>query len=495
MNKILILILCLYSIILCKEPYPSEKDVLLIDEQNFGFALREFKYLLILFYSPDDPNCQEIIPEYEKAASILKKENYVSVKIDADKSQQIVRHYKIEIFPSIMLLKRTVPINYNGEQKHEKIVEWLKEQTKKEYKKISTKEEFEKFLKEHEIALVYFGKNDKIENEINLAERKMDDMPMGIVNSDELIKENSKSEDKKEYFILFTKFDEKKYYLYELKSQNIIDFYNLYSTPKVIEFAAQTSPVLFSKRSPSLIIFTSKKLKNWEESKKLLSNIWSKVNKKVKLFVSNFDEGMSVKLSEFCGIKEENIPKIFIIDPTNENPFKYEFKGEANEENLVKFVEDWENKKLKPFLRTEEIPDPDDNDGDVYIVVGKSFKKEVLDNDKDVLMYFYAPWCKHCKEFYPKYEKLARKLKAKNPKLLMAKMDATENDIEYYPINKYPTIKFYPGNAKDKDPLQFSNRLSIVDLLNLIKEKAFHKVNDEDFDIKEEKQETLTSDL
>ena len=96
---------------------------------------------------------------------------------------------------------------------------------------------------------------------------------------------------------------------------------------------------------------------------------------------------MSVKLSEFCGVKDENIPKIFIVDPVSENPFKYEFKGKINEDNLVKFVEDWENNKLKPFLRSEPEPDPEDNDGDVYVVVGKTFKKEVLDNDKDVLMY------------------------------------------------------------------------------------------------------------
>ena len=494
MNKILTLFYCLIALLVCKEPYPSEKDVLLIDENNFGFALREFKYLLILFYSTDDPNCQEFIPEYEKIASILKKDNFVLAKIDADKSPLIIRHFNVQIFPSIMLLKKTVPVDYKGEKKQEQIISWLKEQTKKEYKILGTKEELEEFKKQHDLCLIFFGKNDNIRNEIDLAERKMDDIPMGIVNSEELIKENAKSEDKKEYFILFTKFDEQKYYLHDLKSEKIIDFYNLYSTPKVIDFAAQTSPVLFNKRFPSLVIFTSKKIKNWDESKELLTKIWPKVNKKVKLFRSNYDEGMSVKLSEFCGVKDENIPKIFIVDPVSENPFKYEFKGKINEDNLVKFVEDWENKKLKPFLRSEPEPDPEDNDGDVYVVVGKTFKKEVLDNDKDVLMYFYAPWCKHCKEFYPNYEKLARKLKAKNPNLIMAKMDATENDIEYFPINKYPTIKFYPGNAKNKEPLHFNNRQTIVELLDFIKSNAYHKVNGEDYDTKKDVLEIVSEE-
>ena len=187
MKNIISFFLCLFALTLCSENYQKEKDVLLLDENNLGFAMHEFKYLLVLFYSPDDPNCQEIIPIFEKTASILKNEKYVSGKIDYDKSPEIVRLYKIETFPSIVLIKKTVPINYEGEQNPEQIINWLKEKTKKEYTKIATKAELEDFLKKHDIAFIYFGKDDKVLNEINLAERRMDDMPMGIVNSEELI--------------------------------------------------------------------------------------------------------------------------------------------------------------------------------------------------------------------------------------------------------------------------------------------------------------------
>ena len=489
MNKIITLFICLFTIIKCVENYPIENDVLVLNENNFGLAIHEYKYILTLFYSPDDPNCQEIIPVFEKTASILKKENYISAKIDYDKASQIIHYFKIETFPSIVLVRKTVPIEYEGEKKTEQIINWLKEQTKKEFTKIATKAELEEFKKQYDLSLIYFGKSDKV-NEINLAERKMDDMPIGISDSDELIKENAESPDKKEYIILFTKHDEGKYYLYDINYDNIIKFFNLYFTPRVMEFAAQTSPILFSKRFPSLVIFSLKRAKHYEESKKFLDKIWPKVNKKLKLFVSDILEGMSVKLSEFCGVREDGLPKAYIIELVGDDPVKYRMEEEINEENLVKFVENWENKKLKPFMRSEPLPE--ENDGDVFVVVGNTYKKEVLDNDKDVVMYFFAPWCEHCKEYYPKYEKLARKLKNKNPNLLFAKMDATENDIEDFQINKYPTIKFYPGNAKNKEPIHFSNRQSIEDLLNLIKEKAAHKVNDEDYITKKK---LLTSDL
>ena len=490
MNKNISIFLSLIALCFCFENYPSENGVFVIDQENFGLAMHEFKYLLILFYSQDDPNCQEIIPEFEKTAKLLKKENYASGKIDSEVSPRIISHFKIEIFPSIVLIKKTVPITYEGEKKAEQIINWLKKQTKKEFTKITTNKELEDFKKQYDLSLVYFGKNEKVIDIINLAERKMEDMPMGLVNNDELIKKHAKSEDKKEYIILFTNFDERKYYLFDFKYEKIIDFYNLYFTPKVIEFTAQTSPIVFSKRFPSLIIFSLKRESHYEESKKLLNQIWPKVNTKVKLFISDIEEGMSVRLTEYCGVKPYELPKPFILVPESENPIKYKMEGKLTEENLLKFVDDWHNKKLKPFLKTED--EPEENDGDVFVVVGKTYKKYVIDNDKDVVVYFYAPWCEHCQKFYPKYEKLARKLKKKNPNLLMTKIDSTENDIEYFPVNKYPTIKFYPGNAKNKDPIHFYNKQTIIDLLNLIKEKAYHKINDEDYDIKKEQ---LTTDL
>lgn len=35
----------------------------------------------------------------------------------------------------------------------------------------------------------------------------------------------------------------------------------------------------------------------------------------------------------------------------------------------------------------------DAKDGDVLVVVGKSFDEIVLDESKDVLLEVYAPWC------------------------------------------------------------------------------------------------------
>ena len=59
-------------------------------------------------------------------------------------------------------------------------------------------------------------------------------------------------------------------------------------------------------------------------------------------------------------------------------------------------------------------------------------------------------------------------------------MDGTLNDVEEYQIFHYPTIKFYPGNTKDKEPLTFIPTNDIKDLLDFIKKNAYNKINEID---------------
>ena len=486
LNIMLSLLFSVFILVSSKDAYPMENSVLKLNEENLGFAMHEFKYLTVLFYSASDPNCKSVIPEFESAAQILKKENFVLGKINSDESSEIIRYFRVEAIPSIALIHRGSPEFYEGEKKKIDISGWVLDKTMRQFNEIHDEKELAEFIKQYDISMIYYGKDKNVLREMILAERKIDDIPMGRITDENMIKSHAEKghEDKKEYIMLNTETELKKYYLYDIKSEKIIEFYNLYSTPKVIEFSAQTSSVLFSKRQNSLMIFSSREQSQFDELKVLLAKLWPKVNKKLKLFISDPNEGMSVRLAEYCGVKDKDLPIAYILEPVSENPIKYRFKGEITEESLLKFVEEWENGKLNVYMRSE--PEIKENDGEVFNLVGKTYKRDVIDNDKDIVIYFYAPWCEKCKLFYPKYERLARKLKNRNKNLLFAKMDATENDIEYFAVNKYPTIKFYPGNKKNVAPIHIGNKLGIVEMLDIIKENAFHKINDENYDRKKE---------
>jgi len=106
--------------------------------------------------------------------------------------------------------------------------------------------------------------------------------------------------------------------------------------------------------------------------------------------------------------------------------------------------------KLEPVLKSEPVPESQDNP--VYTLVGKSFEDVVFDDKKDVFIEFYAPWCGHCKRLAPIWETLAERYEAAKDTLVIAKLDATENDLPAsvpFRVSGFPTLKFKPAGARD----------------------------------------------
>ena len=86
---------------------------------------------------------------------------------------------------------------------------------------------------------------------------------------------------------------------------------------------------------------------------------------------------------------------------------------------------------------------PEDNSGPVTELVATTFDEAVLTSGKYSLVEFYAPWCGHCKQLVPTYEKIGEHY-AGNDKVLIAKIDATENWIDpAYNVQGFPTILLF----------------------------------------------------
>ena len=63
--------------------------------------------------------------------------------------------------------------------------------------------------------------------------------------------------------------------------------------------------------------------------------------------------------------------------------------------NLISFVEAFEAGTLKGSVKSEPIPESQDEP--VIKVVALNWEEIVMDPTKDVLVKYYAPWCGHCK--------------------------------------------------------------------------------------------------
>lgn len=99
-------------------------------------------------------------------------------------------------------------------------------------------------------------------------------------------------------------------------------------------------------------------------------------------------------------------------------------------ESIAEWFAQYKAGTLSTHVKSEPLPES--NDGPVKILVAHNFKDIVNNNEKDVLVEFYAPWCGHCKKLAPVWDELGS-LYSSIPSVVVAKIDATANDVSNYP--------------------------------------------------------------
>jgi len=472
MTILLLIFIISFSFNSCEEQFPLENDVIVLTEANFDKAINKYEYLMVFFYAPWCIRCKNFHPEYEKAARTLRKENLFLAKVDATVEKNLDKRYEFTGYPAIKLFIKGKDIDYNKARNEVEVVNWMRRKTNgPATKTLNSSEEIEKFKNENDVVLIYFGNNKKDIEEYTRAARKIDDFNFGIVEKEDIISKYSK----KGNIVLYKNFDEGKRELTKIKMENIEELINKYSSPKLMKFNEKAAYFIFDKKLPALILFAEEKSPKWVEYEKLMLNISEKLNYKLKVVLTDIKGVKAAKLAEKLNVNINDFPSIRIVDTSGKYIKKYKMeKNNINERDILKFVNDWENKKLKSYVKSNE--EPKDNDGDVFIVVGNTYEKEVINNEKDVVILFYSPLCYKCKALLPKYEIVAEKLKSKNPKLLLAKIDGIENEVETIDDHTFPKIRLYPGNKKNKQPIEYNGDNSVNNIIKFIKDNAAHPI-------------------
>jgi protein disulfide-isomerase A1 len=295
-----------------------------------------------------------------------------------------------------------------------------------------------------------------------------DDFVFGVVEE---------SADVKEGIVLYKKFDEGKNILDgDFTEESLTEFVKTNSVPVMDEIGPNNYATYMDSQIPLAYYFYStpeERTKFGTQIEDIAKGLKGKMN-----FVY-IDAAKFGAHAANLNIKEEW--PAFGIQSVTDNS-KYPLDGEVTIEGIKKLTEGVIAGTVEPSIKSEPVPES--NDGPVKVVVATTYDEIVGEKDKDVLIEFYAPWCGHCKNLAPTYEKLGELYKGS--KITIAKFDATANDLPAgvpFQVQGYPTLKF--RKAGSEEYIDYNGDRSEEDLIKFIQENSVNK-----FELPEKKNDT-----
>ncbi|XP_058561270.1 protein disulfide-isomerase [Neofelis nebulosa] len=431
---------------------PEEEDhVLVLHKGNFEEALAAHKYLLVEFYAPWCGHCKALAPEYAKAAGRLKAEGSEIrlAKVDATEESDLAQRYGVRGYPTVKFFKNgdtAAPREYTAGREAEDIVNWLKKRTGPAASTLPDRAAAEALLESSEVTVIGFFKDVESDfaKQFLLAAEAIDDIPFGITSNSDVF---SKYQLDKDGVVLFKKFDEgRNNFEGDITKDRLLDFIKHNQLPLVIEFTEQTAPKIFGGEIKThILLFLPKSVSDYESKLSNFKKAAERFKGKILFIFIDSDHTDNQRILEFFGLKKEECPAVRLItleeEMTKYKPESDELTAAKIEEFCHRFLEG----KIKPHLMSQELPEDWDKQP-VKVLVGKNFEEVAFDEKKNVFVEFYAPWCGHCKQLAPIWDKLGETYKD-HENVVIAKMDSTANEVEAVRVHSFPTLKFFPAGA------------------------------------------------
>jgi len=458
----------------------KDEGVLVLTQANFAKALEDNEFVLVEFYAPWCGHCKSLAPEYVKAAAKLTEQDSAIklAKVDATEESTLAEEYGVRGYPTLKFFRSGKPIEYNGGRQADDIVNWLLKKTGPPAKALASVDDAKAFAAEKPVVVIGYFKDQGSDDakQFIAAASATDDFPFGITSEEAVATEYGLTG---EGVVLLKDFDEgKSIFDGELKEEAINAFVVANSMPLVVDFNHETASKIFGGEIKShMLIFLSKEAGHYDSAVEAARNVAKQYKGQVLFVTINTDEEDHSRIMEFFGMKKDEVPGLRIIK-LEEDMAKYKPESyDITEENLSSFVKDFLDGKLKQHLLSQELPEDWDATG-VKVLVSSNFDEVVFNKEKEVLVEFYAPWCGHCKQLAPIFDQLGDKYKD-HESIVVAKMDATANELEHTKIQSFPTLKYY---KKDNTVVDYTGARTLEAMSDFLEGKVATEKDDEEID-------------
>ncbi|KAH6689184.1 disulfide-isomerase [Plectosphaerella plurivora] len=448
----------------------DDSDVVQLKQDTFADFVKGNELVLAEFFAPWCGHCKALAPEYEEAATTLKEKDIRLVKVDCTEEADLCAEYGVEGYPTLKVFRGLDNVSaYSGQRKAAAITSYMVKQSLPAVS-LLTKDTLEEFKTADKVVLVaYVDATDKASNETftKVADKLRDTFLFGGVNDAELAKAEGVEAPA---IVLYKSFDEgKATFTKAFDAEAIEAFAQTASTPLIGEVGPETYSGYMSAGLPLAYIFAET-----PEERETLGSALKPLAEKHR-GVINFATIDAKSFGAHAGnlnLQADKFPAFAIQEVVKNQKFPYDQEKEITLETITTFVDEFVSGKMEPSIKSEPIPEVQEG---VTVVVAKNYDEIVLDDTKDVLLEFYAPWCGHCKALAPKYDELAA-LYADSEfkdKVVIAKVDATLNDVPDE-IQGFPTIKLFPAGSKG-EPITYSGARTVEDFIEFIGENGKYK--------------------
>lgn len=448
-------------------------DVVVLTESTFDSEISDSSLTLVEFFAPWCGHCKSLAPNFAKAATALKGTAKLA-SVDCTVEKDLCSRFGIQGFPTLKVFRNSGDINkpadYQGGRSDSDIIKYITKQTEPSYVVLDSDAAVDSFNAKEGVEIL--GIFSSLEGEdakafLAAAEELRNDYSFGVTT---LASAGSKFGVSAPALVLFKNEGDSEVHV----GTSAAELTNAAAMKQWIqgeafELVGEIGPENFQKYLdrgfPLVWSFVDYKPESADATKTVLNALTEAARSfKGKLSVVKLDGNRWGEHAKHFGLSG-SLPGIVIEDRETNKNFVFPEETTPSVEALKAHFEGYLTGSLKPTLKSQA--EPAENNGPVKVIVGTTFDSIVLDDTKDVLVEFYAPWCGHCKSLAPKYDSLGEEYQ-NDANVVIAKVDATENDTPAK-IEGFPTIIFYPAGDKS-NPLTFEGDRSVEAMSAFIKE-------------------------
>ncbi|KAI0254682.1 thioredoxin-like protein [Lactifluus subvellereus] len=447
-------------------------DVIDLTPANFKSVVDSEKLLLVEFFAPWCGHCKALAPHYEEAATSLKEKGIKLAKVNCVDEPDLCQTHGVQGYPTLKVFRHGDPSDYVGPRKADGIISYMTKQSLPAVSQVTAANIEEFKLADKIVAIAYlFSPSDAPAAEFQAtAEKHRDDYLFGQSTDAAVIEAAGVSPPA---IVLYRAFDDPiSVYPHSVASATVEEIGNWIkglSIPIIAEVSAENYMVYAQSGKPLAYLFVDPTSESKDEYIERVRAVAAEHKDKI-----NFVWIDAIKFGDHA--KALNLPESvwpsFVIQDLGKQ-LKYPF--EQHTEITTTVIKDWVNSfisgTLQPTLKSQPIPETQDEP--VYNLVGKEFEQVVLQDDKDVFVEFYASWCGHCKRLKPIWDSLGEHYAAVKDRLIIAKMEAPENDLPSsvpFRVTGFPTLKFKPAGSKEW--IDYDGDRSLESLVAFVDEHA-----------------------